>query len=531
MVEATRVVPGAPPPAPLSKSQRKKRKAATGNSKAKSAESVDGSVTIPDSTAAALVEKAPEETDIKEGSIAPELVASTEEVQALDDESSLKPSPIIELLQKRCKALNKKIGRVSSYASTEYTRLNDDQKRTLKTLPSLEAVQKELEEVKKAIEVHEADLQNDIVAQRAEAERAEKARIVAAVSATENSYTLKTSGLLTLLRLHSILASGHPPPASLNLDESEGSAIFSTTEALLGEEGELKQSVVSGILSGVGDFNGVSYARLLEIVHSYLNPPREPTPVPEEPAEELGEAEATAETPVEAEEVRVAGIPGALSVSSSFHFMQASELEAPSFEESAEWVERPEVDQPPTEIVSTETSTITAVNGHIVEATTEGDVHPASNGAIDWAADDEGGLPSIAGLQASFAPSGSATPILQSSEVTLPVVPDVVAVPRPEDDGFTPTRTGRGRPYRGGDRGGFRGGFRGGDRGGDRGGYRNDRGFRGSGRGGDRGDRGGYRGRPNGDWRGGDSEGRGRGRGRPRGDRGGFHERRGAPPS
>jgi hypothetical protein len=32
-------------------------------------------------------------------------------------------------------------------------KLNDDQKRTLKTLPSLEAVQKELEEVKKAIEV------------------------------------------------------------------------------------------------------------------------------------------------------------------------------------------------------------------------------------------------------------------------------------------------------------------------------------------------------------------------------------------
>jgi hypothetical protein len=36
--------------------------------------------------------------------------------------------------------------------------LNDDQKRTLKTLPSLEAVQKELEEVKKAIEVRDVNL-------------------------------------------------------------------------------------------------------------------------------------------------------------------------------------------------------------------------------------------------------------------------------------------------------------------------------------------------------------------------------------
>lgn len=33
-------------------------------------------------------------------------------------------------------------------------KLNDDQKRTLKTLPTLEAIQKELGEVKKAIEVN-----------------------------------------------------------------------------------------------------------------------------------------------------------------------------------------------------------------------------------------------------------------------------------------------------------------------------------------------------------------------------------------
>lgn len=41
----------------------------------------------------------------------------------------------------------------------------------------------------------------------------------------------------------------------------------------------------------------------------------------------------------------VSGIPGSLNVSSSFHFMQASELETletPSFENNAEWVERPE---------------------------------------------------------------------------------------------------------------------------------------------------------------------------------------------
>lgn len=38
----------------------------------------------------------------------------------------------------------------------------------------------------------------------------------------------------------------------------------------------------------------------------------------------------------------VAGIPGSLNVSSSFDFLQASELETPAFENSAEWVEQPD---------------------------------------------------------------------------------------------------------------------------------------------------------------------------------------------
>jgi hypothetical protein len=43
--------------------------------------------------------------------------------------------------------------RISTYASTDIEKLNDDQVRSLKNLPTLEAIQKELAEVKKAIEV------------------------------------------------------------------------------------------------------------------------------------------------------------------------------------------------------------------------------------------------------------------------------------------------------------------------------------------------------------------------------------------
>jgi hypothetical protein len=171
----------------------------------------------------------------------------------------------------------------------------------------------------------------------------------------------------------------------------------------------------------------------------------------------------------------------------------------------------------------------------------------SQSGTIDWAADDDAELPSIAGLHAKFGTSGTATPIPETPEEVEPSptpinghAAEAPATPaQEEDDGFTQAgrgARGRGRGFRGNDRGGFRGNYRGGDRGGYRGGDRG--GFRGGFRGGDRGgDRGGqllshaleeqplifslgFRG-GRGEWRG-DGEFRGRGgRGRGRGDRGG----------
>jgi hypothetical protein len=103
MVEtAQRVVPGAPPPTPLSKSQKKKRKAKkTGDAE---------ELTIPDSASAALIEKAPEPVDVQEGAVAPELVAKVEPPSTTpEEEISYKPSPIVELINKRLKATAKKI--------------------------------------------------------------------------------------------------------------------------------------------------------------------------------------------------------------------------------------------------------------------------------------------------------------------------------------------------------------------------------------------------------------------------------------
>lgn len=113
MVEPTtqRIVPGAPPPTPLSKSQKKKRK-----TKVKSADPIaEAPVSIPDATSAALIEKSPETSDVKEGFVAPELLAQPEikATPVLEEEISLKPSPLVELIHKRLKATGKKIVSVS----------------------------------------------------------------------------------------------------------------------------------------------------------------------------------------------------------------------------------------------------------------------------------------------------------------------------------------------------------------------------------------------------------------------------------
>ena len=106
---ANRIVPGAPPPTAASKSQKKKRKSV----KAKDSGETDSSV-VPDTATASVLEKALGLSDIKEGDIAPGVVATTS-VSASDvphsalEEEGYKPSPVVDLVHKRLKAIHKKI--------------------------------------------------------------------------------------------------------------------------------------------------------------------------------------------------------------------------------------------------------------------------------------------------------------------------------------------------------------------------------------------------------------------------------------
>ncbi|KAJ3877904.1 hypothetical protein F5051DRAFT_242449 [Lentinula edodes] len=498
-IPVQRLVPGAPPPPPLTKSQLKKKRKSKTKANEQAGESL---VAITDASTAALVEKAPEIADIQEGIVAPELVAQPSEAQSTAEDVTLKLSPIVDLVNKRLKATNKKITRITTYTTVDPATLNEDQRRAINSLPALEAVSKELLEVKKAVEVHEAELAIELASKRRAAEEAERLRISDAVSATEASNADKAVKLVVFLRMLALLASGELDLSEFGFNQEEINAVNGAGVILLGSDAATKDVVVREFLSSNGHFDGVSYSRLLEICDQVLSPPPPPAEVAALDVVEVNEQEPSHHS-AEVEEYaepEVAGLVSApMTTTGSFHFMQASELETPSFEENVEWVDTADLVDGSEQVEETE-----EVNGHLEE--TPAPEVPASSEPMDWAAEDADELPSIDNLHATFGKSGSVTPTVQpepqeSPDIIEPTTNDQISSAVEGEDGFTQARggRGRGRGSRGGDRG-SRGGFRGGHRGGDRGGFRG-----------------------RGDWRGADGEFRGRGRGR---GRGGF-----APPS
>jgi hypothetical protein len=172
----------------------------------------------------------------------------------------------------------------------------------------------------------------------------------------------------------------------LHLDEVESAAVFSAAELLLGEEGESKQAVLNGLLSGHGNFQGTTCklvpsvplsaltlhtdAHLFEITELFLNPRRNPTPVLDQivTTEDTAVPESLiASTVVDDPETAPVIPSGGPTGSGSFHFMQASEIDTHSFEENAEWVEKPDTEGSP----HSQEVNLASPNGH---ADSEGSV-------------------------------------------------------------------------------------------------------------------------------------------------------------
>jgi len=336
-----------------------------------------------------------------------------------------------------------------------------------------------------------------------------------AVAEAESQAFDNASRLLHFIRLHSSLSGRHSSVSSLGIEDPEIPIILAAAEQLLGDESEIRHELVRGLLSGEGEFQGVSHSRFIHLVQVFANPPTESSLPPEESGPEVPQ-------PSEEEpEVAVAALSGQASTSGGFHFMQESELDNAGLADSQEWVDVSKRGQA-TGVADAATRAETPHGDEITADETatvvqQGEASLSASGNFDWAEDDEGGLPSIAGLQAKFGTSGTPSPA--NTPQDIPDTSAAEATPSPvdgnlpaDDDGFTQARGGRARQRgdrgyrggRGGDRGGFRGGFRGGHRG-ERGGSRG-------------GERGSYRGRGNSDRRGDGGErsrgSRSRGRGR-----------------
>jgi len=118
IVVTQRIVPGAPPPTPLSKSQRKKRKAAAHKNSSPDSPAEDHLQSqTPDVAETNHTSNGNHESA---GAAASENGATAAEAEAvstplLEEVVLLKPSPIVDLIHKRLKATTKKIVRCFSF--------------------------------------------------------------------------------------------------------------------------------------------------------------------------------------------------------------------------------------------------------------------------------------------------------------------------------------------------------------------------------------------------------------------------------
>ena len=108
-----------------------------------------------------------------------------------------------------------------------------------------------------------------MAAKRVETERAEEARIAQAVSAAEVCFSLYDSKILTRIQIQAELVSKTADILSLLrvrgagipnfiTDDTERTAIYAATDALLGDDVERKHTVFNGFLFNAGNLNGVS---------------------------------------------------------------------------------------------------------------------------------------------------------------------------------------------------------------------------------------------------------------------------------
>ncbi|KAF9792582.1 hypothetical protein BJ322DRAFT_57937 [Thelephora terrestris] len=397
-----RIIPGAPPPqisASKSSHKKKKKPAAT------------ATAAVDDSSAAPSPLTATQNLEVVTNGVSNQGTPPAPSTPAVESSPLQKLTPIAELISKRLKATQKKVKRIKEYSASE-VELNSDQLRSIASLPNLEAIVKELEEVKKAIEVHEAELLKEESARKAVVDEALKAAAEKAIVEAKATSEATARLLLTFTRLPEHIRNSYPLVLDPEVSETESLVIDSAVETLKGEESQSKEEIVSGFFSGEGELQGVAYSRLIEIAQAAKHPLQHPS--------EQDVAEGVVHDPTSEADTASGPAPNLL-------FVHESELdnaigETPAVEDVAPAEEVVPEEETPQEMLQ--------------ERPAEVPEPTQPSGPIDWSAEEEHDLPPISGLQESF--GGEPQPPTVTVDDQAP----------PEDEGFT-THGGRGRGPRG----------------------------------------------------------------------------------
>ncbi|WVR04121.1 hypothetical protein IAU60_001120 [Kwoniella sp. DSM 27419] len=182
-------VPGAPAPA-STKPKRSKKKNAASSSKLANGDS-ELVTAVPSTLPADAAE-----------------LSSTEVVPAVQPETNTALSkgkgPVEEVIAKRMRQLSKKLQRFRGYAAQPHDSLNADQRSGVASLPMLEGVYKELEDLTKQVEYVELEQAGKVREIREQAREATKAAAAAQVGEFQSALGHPLS---LFLRLHALL---HP---------------------------------------------------------------------------------------------------------------------------------------------------------------------------------------------------------------------------------------------------------------------------------------------------------------------------------
>ncbi|KAG0145592.1 hypothetical protein CROQUDRAFT_658516 [Cronartium quercuum f. sp. fusiforme G11] len=312
-LNTNRVIPGltsSQPPSSTSAAKRRKKKTGTNNVTSSNPTSkIDESIPKSTNNAQSIEVQANEQSNSSKitGGLGitienipnlnrSTLINSLPTTTTTTNATTLPSQPVspVQQVQKRIRAATKKLQRIAGY-ETSSGPLNEDQKRAIASKPALEATVKELQDLLKILEEDELLDELRIKAIREEEELKVQGRVDAAIASEQKNAESNLTFLLQFLHLYSLFnattnsGESFVPPIILApvLETATGQEVAAINSLfnrlangpIAGGGGDAFQSIENIAKGAETDvIEGVSFARIKEMVLQLTAPPAEVTP-------------------------------------------------------------------------------------------------------------------------------------------------------------------------------------------------------------------------------------------------------------